>query len=69
MHTDTNSNKSFKFKGISVPVILFIAFLGVGYYISSGEVFSSESAEEYSSESIYYTDSGQFSFPVFLYPF
>ncbi|MEM9675776.1 MAG: hypothetical protein AAF992_24510 [Bacteroidota bacterium] len=69
MSTNTNSNKSSQVKGISVPVILFLACLIGGYYISSGDGLSSESSEEFTSESIYYTDSGQFSFPVFLYPF
>lgn len=66
MHTDT---KSIKVKGISVPVILFLAGMVAGYYMSSGNTFSFESNEEYTSESIYYTDSGQFLFPVFVLPF
>jgi hypothetical protein len=69
MHTNTNSRKSRKAQGISLPLILFLVFLVVGYYVGSEDTFSTESANENVSESIYYTDSGQFSFPVFLYPF
>ena len=66
MHTDT---KLIEIKGISVPAILFLAGMVAGYYISSGNTFSLESDEEYTNESIYYSDSGQYSFPVFLSPF
>ncbi|WKN43309.1 hypothetical protein [Tunicatimonas pelagia] len=69
MHTNTNFNKSIKIKGISVPAILFLAGMVAGYYISSGDTFSLESDEEYTNKSIYYSDSGQFSFPVFALPF
>lgn len=69
MHTNTNSHKSRKAKGVSIPLILFLAFLVVGYYVGSEDTFSTESAKENASESIYYTDSGLFLFPVFLYPF
>ncbi|MEM6845798.1 MAG: hypothetical protein AAF632_26545 [Bacteroidota bacterium] len=69
MHTNTDSQKSFKIKGICIPVILFIAFFGLGYSIGSEDTELPASTKEYGSSNIFLIDSGQFSFPAFPLPF
>lgn len=52
-----------------MPVVLFIAFFGLGYLIGEGGEAHDGSADEYEISNILLIDSGRFSFPVFPLPF
>lgn len=65
MHTKSNLRKYLNIKGVSTPIILFIAFFGLGYSLGRGDTALPESTKEYGSSNIFLIDSERFSFPAF----